>query len=402
VNGTIKLVAPLVAALAIAACSGGSSNMPSTGQTGTTGSSATHVMPLWEAQGLARHACPQVVGQPTCLALTQQGIQPPCVGATCGWAPIDLETRYHLTSLIGTRGAGQIVAIVDAGDNPTAATDVATYRTQFSLGTPTFKKYNQLGQQSNYPSYTGWSVEISLDTEMVSAACPKCTIYLVEANSASSSDLDTAEAEAVTLGAHIISNSWICYGSVSCVNTSDFSMPGVEYLAASGDSGYNHNGAPEALATVVSVGGTQLAKTGTTYSETAWNGAGSGCATGVTKPSWQHDTGCTSRTDSDVSAEAGCSPGVAEYDQHDGGWFGVCGTSAASPDIAGIFGLAQNASSQNAARKIWAQSDRKNDRDLNDVTSGSNGSCGGIYLCTAGVGYDGPTGWGTPKGKAAF
>ena len=313
-NGTIKLVAPLVAALAIAACSGGSSNMPSTGQTGTTGSSATHVMPLWQAQGLARHACPQVVGQPTCLALTQQGIQPACVGATCGWAPIDLETRYNLTSLIGTRGSGQIVAIVDAGDNPTVATDLTTYRTQFTLGTTTFNKYNQLGQQSNYPSYTGWSVEISLDVEMVSAACPKCTIYLVEANSASSSDLDTAEAEAVTLGAHIISNSWICYGSVNCVNTADFSTPGVEYLAASGDAGYNQNGAPEALATVVSVGGTQLAKSGTTYSETAWNGAGSGCATGVTKPSWQHDTGCTSRTDSDVSAEAGCSPGVAEYD----------------------------------------------------------------------------------------
>ena len=140
-NGTIKLVAPLVAALAIAACSGASSNMPSAGQTGTTGSSASHVMPLWEAQGLARHACPQVVGQPTCLALTQQGIQPACTGATCGWAPIDLETRYKLTPLIGTRGSGQIVAIVDAGDNPTVATDLTTYRSQFTLGTPTFNKY---------------------------------------------------------------------------------------------------------------------------------------------------------------------------------------------------------------------------------------------------------------------
>jgi hypothetical protein len=39
---------------------------------------------------------------------------------------------------------------------------------------------------------------------------------------------------------------------------------------------------------------------------------------------------------------------------------------------------------------------------LFDVTSGSNGSCGGTYLCTAGTGYDGPTGLGTPNGTGAF
>ena len=56
---------------------------------------------------------------------------------------------------------------------------------------------------------------------------------------------------------------------------------------------------------MVSVGGTVLSKTGTMYSETVWNGAGSGCATGFTKPAWQHDPGCTSRTDSDVSGSGG-------------------------------------------------------------------------------------------------
>ena len=39
---------------------------------------------------------------------------------------------------------------------------------------------------------------------------------------------------------------------------------------------------------------------------------------------------------------------------------------------------------------------------LNDVTSGSNGSCSTSYFCTAKSGYDGPTGWGTPEGVAAF
>ena len=39
---------------------------------------------------------------------------------------------------------------------------------------------------------------------------------------------------------------------------------------------------------------------------------------------------------------------------------------------------------------------------LYDVTSGTNGNCGGTYLCTAGNGYDGPTGLGTPNGDSAF
>ncbi|HVR46296.1 MAG TPA: S8 family serine peptidase [Candidatus Binatia bacterium] len=403
-NGTIKLVAPLIAALAIAACSSGGSSMPAAGSTGQSALTQAHgIVPDWLAKGQARPVCPQVTGRPTCLALTQRGIQPECTGATCGWAPIDLQTRYKLPI---TKGSGQIVAIIDAGDNPSVATSLSTYRTTFGLGTANFKKYNQSGQQSNYPTYTGWSVEIALDVEMVSATCPLCTIYLVEANSSSSTDLDTAELEAVTLGAHIVSNSWICYGSISCVTNSDFDQPGVVYTAGSGDAGYGQNGAPEALDTVVSVGGTQLAKSGSTYTETIWNGAGGGCATGETKPSWQHDPSCTSRTDSDVSAEAGCSPGVSVYDQYDGGWGGVCGTSAATPMAAAIFGLAGNASSQDAGKKFWSLNGRHRNRDLHPILVGNDGSCGGSYLCTAGTHqdktYSGPGGWGSPKGIGAF
>jgi hypothetical protein len=34
--------------------------------------------------------------------------------------------------------------------------------------------------------------------------------------------------------------------------------------------------------------------------------------------------------------------------------------------------------------------------------SGNNGTCSPDYLCTGEVGYDGPTGMGTPNGTAAF
>jgi hypothetical protein len=406
VNGPIKLAVPLIAALALAACNaGGYSNIPSTGVAGTA-VAPSHAIPEWQAKHLAHAACPQVPGQANCTALIDDvkpgpidhGIQPQVGQNVSGWWPSDFQTRYNLPS--GSKGSGQIVAIVDAYDNPNVASDLAAYRSNFGLGTATFTKYNQNGQTSGFPQgSTGWGLEEDLDVQMVAAVCPKCTIYLIEANGADQSDLQTAEATAVSLGAHIVSNSWGCFGNNNCVNGSYFDTPGVVYVASSGDSGYGTQG-PAALATVVSVGGTVLAKSGSTYSETAWHSAGSGCATGITKPSWQHDTGCSYRTMNDVSAVA---QSVAEYDTYGhGGWITVSGTSVSSPMIGGIYGLAGNASSQNAAQGLWKLNKKKHKKELHDITSGSNGTCGGSYLCTAGKGYDGPTGWGTPNGIKAF
>jgi len=410
VNGTIKLMAPLAAALAIAACNGGYSAMPGTsGSTGQAGLAQSR-LPDWIMKHSATPACAQVVGRPTCLALIEsRGRISPTVA---GWAPIDFQTRYHLPS--GTKGAGQIVAIVDAYDNPNVATDLATYRTNFGLGTANFTKYNQNGQTSGFPSgSTGWGVEIDLDVEMVSAACPKCTIYLIEANGADNTDLETAEDTAVKkLGAHIVSNSWICYGSLNCGDpnfSTHFNTKGVVYLASSGDAGYNQNGVPEVLSTVVSVGGTVLSKTGSTYSEAVWNGAGGGCSSnggsmGITKPTWQHDPSCTWRTDSDVSAVAW---DAAEYDSYGyGGWITIGGTSVASPLNGGVFGLAGNASTQNAASRFWSVLQRKRNNNLHYIKVGNDGTCGGSYLCTAGTKqfktYSGPAGWGTPSGIGLY
>lgn len=394
----VKVLAPLVAVLALAACNaGGSSNVPGTPEGAASARSAT---PEWQAKGLAKPACPQVTGKPTCLALieSKSGISP----NVAGWAPSDFQTRYNLPST--TNGKGQIVAIVDAYDNPNVATDLAAYRTQFGLGAANFTKYNQLGQTKKYPrGSTGWGIEIDLDVQMVSAACPLCTIYLVEANSSNNSDLQTAEAEAVALGANIVSNSWVCYGSYACVDTKDFSKPGVLYIAGTGDEGYDNIGAPAALASVVSVGGTVLSKNGSTYNEIVWDGAGAGCATGVTKPVWQKDPSCTSRTEGDVSAIAWQ---VAEYDTYGyGGWFTVGGTSVATPMIAAVFALAENAGAQDAGKKIWSLKTRKRGRELHYVSTGSDGSCS-TYLCQAGTNqfhtYSGPAGWGTPNGVKAF
>ena len=236
---------------------------------------------------------------------------------------------------------------------------------------------------------------------MVAAACPKCTIYLIEANSGSATDLQTAEVEAVTLGAHIVSNGWIC--SAPCLDSSDFDTPGVVYLGASSTSGYGETGEPSSFASVVSVGGTVLEKSGSTYNEFVWLETGAGCTT-IAKPSWQHDPDCTTRTVNDISAVA---VNVAAYDTYGyNGWSLGGGTVAAAGLNAGVFGLAGNASSQNAPEKFWTMSKKKRDKELHYISTGSDGSCGGEYLCQAGTKqygtYSGPAGWGTPNGIKAY
>lgn len=404
-NVSLRFLAPLVALLAVAACS--SNGVPTV--PGTSGQSTTQTpeqqKQLWGANVQA--ACPDAgPGIMHCLALVRTDIAPNIQAQVGGLTPTDFQKAYSLPS---SGGSGQTVAIVDAYDNPNVAKDLKTYRAHFGLPTVKFTKYNQKGQTKNYPTGDkGWGLEIDLDVDMVSASCPKCTIDLIEANSPYSSDLTTAEAEAQSLGAHIITNSWggSCKGT--CGYSGSFNTPGIVYLASSGDGGYGVIW-PSQLGSVVAVGGTQLIadkKTKRGWTEKVWVGAGGGCST-APKPSWQHDPKCTHRTVADVSADAAPATGAAEYDSYQyGGWVVVGGTSLSSPLTAGIYGLAGNASSQNAGERFWTLTKKHRNKDLNAVTVGSDGSCGGSYLCTAGThqygDYAGPIGWGTPRGIGAF
>ncbi|WP_241777765.1 S53 family peptidase [Streptomyces sp. CT34] len=331
--------------------------------------------------------------------------------APSGLGPADLQSAYNLPK---TGGKDQTVAIVDANDDPNAEKDLGTYRKQYGLPECTtangcFKKVDQNGG-TNYPAPdAGWAGEISLDVDMVSAACPSCKILLVEAKSANMDDLGAAVNRAVTMGAKYVSNS---YGGAeeSADTTSDakyFKHPGVAITVSSGDSGYGVE-YPAASQYVTAVGGTSLKKGGSNargWTESVWgnssggNGAGSGCSKYDAKPSWQKDTGCNKRTVADVAAVADPATGLAVYDSYQSkGWNVYGGTSASSPFIAGVYALAGAPGSGDTP----ASYPYSHASSLNDITSGANGTCSPSYLCTAGKGYDGPTGLGTPNGTAAF
>ncbi|MDQ2992794.1 MAG: peptidase S8 [Candidatus Eremiobacteraeota bacterium] len=327
-------------------------------------------------------------------------------GSHGGYGPTDLASAYKL----GAGGSGQTVAIVDAYDDPTAEADLGVYRAYYGLAACTtangcFKKLNQNGVQGSYPkTNASWGQEISLDLDMVSAVCPNCHIMLVEASSATNANLATAVNSAASHGATEISNSY--GGGETGATNSAYNHPGIVITASAGDSGTGAS-QPASYSTVVAVGGTNLAKASNArgWSETVWSGSGSGCSAYVAKPSWQNDIGCSMRSEADTSAVADPNTGVAVYDstayRRAKGWLVFGGTSVSSPVIASVFALAGNAASQNAAQQLWGNG---GGAGFNDVTSGSNGSCSSSYsyICNARVGYDGPTGWGTPNGTSAF
>ncbi|MFG2461696.1 peptidase S8 [Streptomyces sp. NPDC048523] len=345
-----------------------------------------------------------------------RGITPKAADAATpsGYGPSDLQSAYGLTAASASNGSGRTIAIVDAYNDPNAEADLAKYRSYYGLPACTtangcFKKVSQTGSTTSLPSSdSGWSEEISLDLDMVSAIAPNAKILLVEAKSATMANLGKAVNEAVTLGAKFVSNS---YGgsessSDTSYDTSYFNHPGVAITVSAGDEGYGAE-YPAASKYVTSVGGTALSKSSTTrgWTESVWNtssteGTGSGCSSYDAKPSWQTDTGCTKRMISDVSAVADPATGVSVYDSYGvtAGWYTFGGTSASSPIIASVYALAGTPGSSDYP----AQYPYKHTSALNDVTSGNNGSCSTSYFCTAGSGYDGPTGWGTPKGVSAF
>jgi len=374
--------------------------------------------------GSVRRVCPVPTraGQMECLSLirtdTAHRLGAARTQAVSGYGPTDLRSAYNLASASSSRGVGETVAVVDAFNDPKAAPDLATYRAHYGLppcnastGAGCVTKVNQEGQASPLPPGNAqWAAQESVDLDMVSAICPNCHILLVEANSTSVNDLGAAENTAVSAGAKFVSNSWdgTEVPSESFFDNRYFNHPGVALAVAAGNGGYG-TGWPSSSQYVTSVGGTTLTRDSGVprgWTETAWSGSGSGCSAADPKPAWQaaDDSapgGCLNRTENDVAAVANPKPGVAFYDTYQKpGWSAMGGTSVATPIITSVYALA----GAPAPRTYPASYPYQDRAALNDMTSGSNGTCetNRTYLCHARKGYDGPTGNGTPNGTGAF
>jgi subtilase family serine protease len=341
-------------------------------------------------------------GYASCNAIRHEKIDAngnpaPNAASPTGYGPADIRAAYNLPA-----GSTATVAIVDAYDDPTAAQDLATYRSHYNLpacGAGCFTKVDQTGGTVYPRKDGGWAQEISLDLDMVSAACPSCKILLVEAKTSSFANLGAAVNYAARQGVAAISNS---YGGSDSTESSAYNHPGIAITASTGDNGYGIE-SPASFQHVVAVGGTSLKRASNTrgWSESAWSGAGSGCSTLNPKPTWQTAvTSCSGKANADVSAVADPNTGVAVYDStaYQGyvGWMTFGGTSASSPIIASVYAMSSNTAGYPASY-TWGHAS-----GLNDVTTGSNGTCPTTVWCNARTGWDGPTGLGTPNGTSAF
>ena len=333
---------------------------------------------------------------PTYVILPHSGATPFSSAGPTGTTPTQIRTAYGFNqiSFNGTPGDGRgtTIAIVDAYDDPTIASDLHQFDVAFGLPDPTFTKVNQSGGSTMPAANSGWASEIALDVEWSHAIAPKASILLVEANDASYTNLFAAvKYAAAQPGVVVVSMSW--GGSEFSGETSDdstFTTPaghsGVTFVNSSGDSGAPAS-YPSISPNVLSVGGTTLnvSSTGSILSETAWSDSGGGISADETQPSYQHGVvtqSTTMRTNPDVAYDADPNTGFPVYDSYNNGttdpWSQFGGTSDAAPQWAALIAitdqgrlLAGEGTLDGATQtlpKIYALPSS----DFHDVTSGTS------------------------------
>jgi subtilase family serine protease len=344
-------------------------------------------------------------------------------------------------------GGWGAIALVDAYDNPHAASDLATFSSNYGLPAATFTKIyanTSQGTQNGMtascsgvpPGDYGWGLEEDLDIEWAHAMAPNAQIVLIEACSNSDSDLFYAEQIAGIAVSHRgggdISNSWGGDEFPGEVGTTDdvfyrYYWKVTSYFASAGDDGWGAQ-YPSSSPWVVSAGGTTVNRdsSGNFINESCWalNSQGNGSGGGVSQYElWQNPPnmangmgpwtafqyplfGQTARQTPDMAFDADPNTGVNVYDTYGySGWLVVGGTSVASPSLAGIVNLSYNRQGQSPEiggyytneedNLIYAQEFNHVNYSQNfyDVTTGCNGSghCAAAY-------YDQCTGVGTPRG----
>ena len=374
------------------------------------------------------------------LAVATSATSTPATAQPQAGTAASLQWAYDTTWLSANGGGNDTVAIIDAYDDPNAASDMANFRAANGLAScavgTCFEQYNQSGAlidgsgsgaAPREDSTGGWEVEESLDLDAVSSICPFCKIDLIEARSTSDANLEAAVAVAHSLNANQISMS---FGGDTTPGSDPenghWAFPGQASLAAVGDDSYQGPGDveyPAAYPDVTSVGGTSLSPDSTVargFDESAWAKCGSacgtesGCDTSEATPGWQPSAATSAcdaiendldepqtggRAYNDISADADPNTGLEIYDTVGGSqgcstWCIVGGTSLATP-LTAAFEAVTAVSGTSSPQ--WTYTDASL---LNDALSGTNGTCptGAALLCDAAAGWDGPTGNGSISG----
>jgi subtilase family serine protease len=370
--------------------------------------------------------------------------------AIATYSPAQIRAAYGLPSLPATgasltaiqaaqMGAGQTIYIVDSNNDPNVAAELAAFNQKFglvgcvtSLVSPTTKlplapapptgcilsvvySTSTGAMTSTVPAYdSGWQTEIALDVQWSHATAPLARIILIEAPDASVNSLLGSIALANNMGPGVVSMSFGGQeGSWTSSVDSYFNTANMTYVAAAGDSGAGVEW-PSVSPHVLAVGGTSLTySAGSNRSETVWSGTGGAISQYTPTPSYQASLMLglgvlAHRAVSDVAFNA--DPATGQYiaiinpGSSSAGWLSAGGTSLSTPQWAGLLAIANAIRAQSAKQALGqpqallygqiAGTPSTYANAFADITSGADGSCN---TCVAKVGYDTPTGLGTPN-----
>lgn len=351
-----------------------------------------------------------------------------------GYSPAQIKKAYGFDSIsfngVTGDGTGQTIAIVDAYNDPTIASDLAKFSSTFGLPQASLSVVSQTGSKSALPKNdAGWSSEIALDVEWAHAIAPGAKILLVEAKSDSLNDLMAAVDYARSAaGVSVVSMSWgTSEFRTETSYDSHFTTPtghaGVTFVAASGDEGSWYGpDYPASSPNVLSVGGTTLSldSSGNVLSETPWQDSTGGTSSYEYAASYQSAaSNALGRSSPDVSYDANPSTGFAVYDMAgSGGWVSVGGTSAGAPQWAALVAIADQGRAINGLGSLdgasatlpalyAAYSNGSYTTDFTDITSTVyqrtfgfhrwRSFSSGVTAITVDAGYDTTTGLGTPE-----
>lgn len=358
---------------------------------------------------------PAEIVTPDYVQITPKGATSDATSGPTGMTPAEIKSAYGISAVsfgsTAANGAGTTIAIVDAYSDPNVVSDLHQFDLEFGLPDPTLTQVNQTGGTSLPAGNKSWATEIALDVEWAHAIAPGANILLVEANSASMSDLMTAVNTARNAsGVVAVSMSW--GGSEFSGETSydsDFTTPAGHtpeaFFVSSGDNGAPVS-YPAASPNVVSVGGTTLNLSGSSYgSESAWSGSGGGLSAYELQPAYQNGVvtqSSTARTNPDVAYDADPNTGFPVYNSYSNSkapWGQWGGTSDAAPQWAALTAIADQGrelaglQALNGASQLLPTLYSLPSTDFHDVTTGTTT---GSPNYSAGPGYDLTTGLGTP------
>lgn len=300
------------------------------------------------------------------------------------------------TSTTVPSGGWGAIAIVDAGDYPTAASDLAAFSSYYGIPAANFT-VSWVGNKKP-PVYPDWETEEALDIEWAHAMAPKAKLYLVESPLCESTSCDTDPSwSAVTLaaklvaeaGGGVVSMSWGDPESSSETSWDQyFTSKSAVFFAASGDSGLGVSIYPGASPNVVSVGGTSFNRdTNGDFVDEVYGGGGGDLSPYEPRPSYQNGVESvvgTQRGYPDVASDFCCAPIYLG-----GFWYSVGGTSWASPTFAGIVNAAGSKSKGSVAELTLMYDVLANqtewDQDYYNIISGDSKCVVGFNEC-AGIG----------------